>query len=462
MLRATATPMPRDARPGVPHSVGAVAPRAWPVDSWERAARGTVPFLALSLALHAMLVLAIVGFLAPRRPSLTFELPSEVELGFVDAAPGQSVAPALAAPDGPRTDAVEAREPIAVAVTDAPTPPMTDEPEAAAAVEERSARDASGASDEMSSFGAGFSTSTGGGGFGVAGKGARGTMIVFQADLDRIRASSLASEAGTLLDVMPGWQHTLAGSGLEPSEHFRRVFVATPDLGYERLVVSAAVRAGAGAVREAAARVGQAGGAGAPVWAPVHGVQVAPWRSGEVTPRVVALVGGDQLAIVPTDDLRSLLGVAAALGARNASEPDMERARGGAALLAMHDGEALAVAVEGARQFVVGATRAVPLAVRLSVRDLGEFNTEFRATGLYQNASEAKRALSRVDSLRRAWGGNPRAATLGLRSALEQGDLTQRGNRVELRLHLTLHQARYVLELIGQLLRLRAEHVPAP
>jgi hypothetical protein len=383
------------------------------------------------LALHAAVVVAITAVIAPLPSAGELAEGSAVELGIVDL-PGART---------PRAPEPPAPPPVDVA----PSPLREDQPPEGSQPSP---------AEDKSPFGDGLSAVGGDTNFGLGAGGPRGTMIALQADLDVLRTSSLAPEAGTLLELVPGLGRLLSGSGLDPVADFRRVLVATPDFGFARLVASARVRSvGSNGAREALSRAAQSANRGALAWDRNMGLPVAPWPIRDTTPRIVALVEHDQIAITARDDLERLLRVAAALSGRNQGQATMDRAQGATALLAMYEGEALALSIEGARAFVTGATHAVPVSLRLSLRGLDEFHTDVRAIGLYESPAEAKRALAHAEWLRRAWGAQSRAMGLGLQGAVEQAEITQQGNRVELRGSVTLHQMRFLLALLGQVLR---------
>lgn len=404
---------------------------------WVPAARATGPFVALSIALHVALILGVGRNVILPAPAFVVALPNEVELGFVDSKPAAPPAPVPSTPGStaPRDEGLEPAPAVARSVEDSPTP------------------GAPPPSSEPSPFGTGFSASVGAGGIGLGGGGPRGTMIALQVDLDRVRQSKLAADAHLILDLMPAWRPLLAASGLDPVESFRRLAIATPDLGYGHVVLSGRARGGAAAIRDAAERLARADRGVAPVPGSPHGPSVLPWPGRDGTMRVAALVGPDGLAIAPREDLARVLAVAVALGARNAQAPGMDRSAGAASLLAMREDETVALSVEGMRNFVVAATHAVPLTIRLSLGHIDEFQTELRVDATYGRPSEAKQSLAQLAWLRRAWAAQPDARPLGLAGVLDGAEVLQRGSRVELRVKLTLHQVRYLVSAASRLLR---------
>ena len=85
-----------------------------------------------------------------------------------------------------------------------------------------------------------------------------------------------------------------------------------------------------------------------------------------------------------------MLAVSAALERRHARQPGMERAAPPGSLLAMYDGEGMALSIEGVRTFLRGAEFGyAPPALRLSLRHLDEFHATLIAYGYYRSPAAA-------------------------------------------------------------------------
>lgn len=428
-------------------------------------ARPFARFFALSTLLH-LAILAVLGVVIAPDQGADMHVPDSVELGILDAAPGgekSAPAPAPPAPPPARVAPVprpaarhpSARVDVALAAPDASAAEPVVTPDAGARDGgAASAPVASGVASGVASIVAGLGLGFGSGGLGVGGPGAPGAMIALQADLKRIRDSSLLLETEALLDLIPGWQAVLEGSGLDPLRDFGRVWVATPTLRRAHLAISAYVRGGDSAVRQAASRLARRR-RGQGVWTTRDGVATSPWVAADGAERVVALLGHEQMAIARASDISRVRSVAAALAARDAGRVGREGATGAAALLAMADGEAVTLSVEGLHAFVVGDARALPRSLRLSVAPLDEFHTELRAIGLYGDARSAEGSLAFVDALRRLWLEHPRVRYLGLQSALEEAVLAREAATISLTVKLTLHQTRYLLAFVRHTLKAR-------
>jgi hypothetical protein len=430
----------------------------------------TLPFLGLSLALHAALL--ATGLLAVREPEVRFELPELIELGLMDD-PGASGSPPPAAaaaplppapsPPGPAVQA-EARDEDAIAIDAgvahaAPdAPPVADAgapDEAALAALTDAAVSAEASGQGASPSGAGEGLGFGAGGFGSGTGGPLGAVIGLHADLDRIRSTSLVLEASALLEIIPEWQHLLQGSGLDPLADFSRVFVATPSLRRSQLVVSARIKGGEPAFASAVARLAHERGQPAGERSD-GGVRTWPWHDRGPTDRVAGLFSSDQLVIAKPEDVGRVLAVSAALARRHAAQPGMEQAAGAAALLSMYENEAVALSVEGVRQFVEGdAVAYAPLGLRISLHHVDEFNAGLRAFAYYASPEQAAAAFERVEALRVLFAEHPRAAYLGLRSAIQEATFSRDGDTIVIESRLTMHQTRYLLGFVSRALTQR-------
>jgi hypothetical protein len=178
----------------------------------------------------------------------------------------------------------------------------------------------------------------------------------------------------------------------------------------------------------------------------------APWHSRGPTVRVIRALPNDQLVIARAPDVGRIAAVGAALSQRHARQPGMERARGAAALLSMYEGEAVALSVEGVATYVPDSVDYAPRGLRLSLRHLDEYHATLVAYGYYRTPAQAEYAEAKVDALRRGWIDHPRAKFLGLDSALQDATLERRGDTLTLRVKLTLHQTRYLLEFVSRVL----------
>jgi len=433
-------------------------------------------FIVLSLALHLTLFLATGAWLAPP-PLIELDLPDEIELGVMDGDPGEAGEPPPAAPP--------AKEPEKEVVKEKPTPKH--EPELAASdfavdasvttekpntaskdspdggVEMTAAGLATGddgalasevSGDGLAPLGLGGGLGFGAGGFGTGLGGPAGAVIGLHVDLDRIRDSSLILEVSALLELIPEWLHLLDGSGLDPLQDFQRIFVASPSLKRAALVVSGRVRGGQAAIARAVSALAR--DAGKPAAFKQEGeLRVAPWLNRGPTARVIGTTGKDQLVIARPADVSRALAVAAALAVRHGKEKRMERLPGPLALLAMYQGEAVALSIEGVAQYVRGDKRHAPPGLRLSLRPVDELHAELRGYGYYKTAAQAEAALPAFEALRVGWIDHPQAQYLGLQAALEEAKLAREGRTLTLQVTITMHQVRYLMGFVSRALKPR-------
>jgi hypothetical protein len=416
-----------------------------------------------SVLLHAAIFFSLAT--RNRELALPFEIPDQIELGILGPEPGAG-APAPAAPAAKEPEPVEppVRRPPAVAddgyrVVDAGTP----QPAQAPAQTARSAIDSAIAEGEASPLdgnaGGGFGARLGfgSGGFGSGTGGPAGAVIGLHADLDQIRTTSLILEIRALLEIIPEWERLLAGSGLDALNDFSRVFVATPNLKRSGLVVSGRLKAGSTAIRDAAERLAHESGQHAQ-FQPADGLSISRWYNHGPTERSVALVGADQFVIARPDDVGRALAVSAALGQRQSHQSDMEKASGAGALLAMYEGEAAALSVEGVRGFIKGeASSYAPVGLRMSLRHVDEFNADLRIYGYYESPKLAASALPQIETVRTGLIDHPRINYLGMRSAVEEAQIVRAGDTITISTRMTLHQVRYLMAYVSGALKPRGD-----
>ncbi|MFI5308500.1 MAG: hypothetical protein ACHQ53_14170 [Polyangiales bacterium] len=432
-----------------------------------------VTFLALSGLLHVLAFFAVTVAAAYKSP-IDIRLPDEIELGVVENNPGAQGSPPPAAPPAaqkpvpppapaPKPAPKPASDAIVLdagAARDAATPTDAAASDAAPASEvAKSDQPPSGTPGETSGEGQGegdlgAGLGFGSGGFGRSKGGPSGAVIGFHADLDEIRRTSLTLETRGLLELIPEWQKMLQGSGIDPLKDLSRVFVATPSLKRSDLVMSARFVGGKPLLERAVERLAQEKGQSARFEAK-EGLEVAPWYNRGPTAREVAVVAPDQFVVARPQDVSRVLGVSAALARRHAKQPDMEQSTGPAALLAMYPKEAVALSVEGAREFVAGDNSYVPTALRISLWHIDEFHIQLRVFGYYESDKRAGAGLERIDELRHAIADHPRVQYLGLRSAIEEAKLERHGDTLTLESVLTLHQTRYLMGFVTEALKPR-------
>jgi hypothetical protein len=396
-----------------------------------------------SLLVH-LLVFAGLRW-AGTMPEMDFdlELPSEVEFGISDA---PEVEEPLAAPPAP----APAPEP-AVAATDPIArdrrKPDTQTPDAGAA-------DAGSKPESAQTSDAG-----------VAGDGDRpllsayapeGAQIALRVHMGRVRSSELASDVRALLEAIADWRLILDGSGLDPLQDLERLYIASPDLRREHLVIAGTYVGGVEVAQRAVAAMAAARGREAR-WRVQGGIRVAPWHNLDDTERTLALIAPQQFAITRTEDLRRVLQVARALARRKAKR-DGPEVDPGEALLALDQDETLALAVEGARLFARGNLRGIPERLEASVRS-GEGEFDVLATGHFESEATAEQAAAYWGRVRERYAANPLVALIGLREPLADAEITADATTITARTRVSVEQARLVLGFIRDAL---APPAPVP
>jgi hypothetical protein len=190
-------------------------------------------------------------------------------------------------------------------------------------------------------------------------------------------------------------------------------------------------------------------------------IRVAPWHNSDETPRVLALIAPQQFAITRSEDLSRVLQVARALAERRAKAG--VRRDPADALLALDDGETLALSVEGARAFARGNLRGIPERFDASLRELDGGRIEARVRGTFEDAATAQQAAAYWERVRARYADNPLVALIGLREPLAGATLSAEGEQLEVRTEASLQQARVVLGFIrGALAPPPADPVPPP
>lgn len=417
-------------------------------------------WVLVSVLLHSSVLLGLRGRLPEPDRQDFLTLPDSVEFGITEAALSpEGAAAAAAAAKAPATRPPEPKSPPTVRAPRARAPkPVA--ASGAVAVSDESAgpageKDAPSSADAAAASGL-FGSGSGPGLTGDGSSGVGGGTIALNVDLERVRDSALLLETQALLDIIPEWQALLAGSGIDAVRDFRRVFVAAPSLDRAALIVSAEHVLSSARVTSAVSTLAAERGSPAP-FRTESGLPVAAWYNRGPTERVIALTGDKQLLITRGRDLSRVLSVSRALGIARTGQgfaSDEVEARGG--LLAMQPDEAVALWVEGLRRYVRNGPGGIPDAVRLSVFRVDQFYTDLAVAGTYASKADAAEALGIMDGLRAELSNHPRVIFLGLKSALDSARIEQQGSLLRLKVRLTLHQTRYLLGFVRNILRPRS------
>ena len=394
-----------------------------------------------SLVAHA-LVFSLLRW-AGTLPAMDFDLqlPSEVEFGVTNATkvepppveppPQAAVAQPAPAP-GDRKSQTEPRP-------DAPDagPPVEEKPEPIAQPSVPDAGTAPGAGDRPL----------------LAAYAPEGAQIALRVHLGRVRESELAPDVRRFLEGVADWRLILEGSGLDPLEDLERLYIASPDLKRSSLVIAGQYFGGEEVAQQAVAQLALARGREA-AWRRYGAIRVAPWHNLDETERVLALIAPHQFAITRSEDLPRVLQVARALAQRRTKAG--ARVDAADALLALGEGETLALSVEGARLFARGNLRGIPERLEVAVSQLADGPLDVRASAHFEDAQAAEQARLYWDRIRERYASHPLVALTGMRAPLSDAQLEAEDSTLLARTQVSLQQARVVLGF------LRGALAPAP
>jgi hypothetical protein len=399
-----------------------------------------------SLALHAAIGALVYATGVAPDYGFEFQLPSEIEIGLTEATEVEAVAPPPEpAPEAPAASGAGSGLDGGVAYdasrADAGPPPdaarrrrrpdAAVDPDAGALVAETAE---SGEARPVAFLPA-------------------GGQIALRLDLDRVRASPVRADVERLLAEIPDWQALLGGSGVDPVRDLSRVLVATPNLQRSSLVVAGKLSDEAGAPRAIVERMIVAGGA-TPAWEEIEGVSSADWPNPDATPRRVAIVGDRHFVIARPEDLPRVLAIAAArsVGAGEDDAPEGPRETPADALVALPEGAAISIEVEGARNYIRRSPCVVPTRLRVRVEEQdAEVRVSLRA--VFDTEDESQSAAECFDTLRDRALGNPFVAFVGMAGPLGALELGAEGTALDASTRLTYAQVRRLLELARGFLR---------
>lgn len=410
-----------------------------PAAARDSASYATLFGLGGSLLAHlaVYLVISWLGAL----PSLDFEvkLPMEVEFGLTEAVSTTASTPSIPTPP--------ATEPTAPATSDdegleppkpekKPKPKKKPQPDAGSALAE--AKDAGVATPD-----AGVITTTPDA---LAGFAPAGTQLSLRINMARIRESDLVDDVRQLLSSIPDWRLILEGSQIDAVSDLDRLFLASPDLRREKLVIAGQYNGDSERVRAVVANMANARGQVAE-WSMRGSFEVAPWHNTDTTPRVIALVGPQQFVICRPVDLPRVLAVAEGLAkrAKQAGE-DVSTAD---ALLGTSNDEVWSLSVEGARQFVPQRIDAIPTRLQIGVRPIDARKMiEVRAVANFDDATQAETAKRYWDGVRNRFGSHPLVSLMGMSSPLMNARIELDDSQLNARSELNTQQVRMLLGFV--------------
>jgi hypothetical protein len=399
---------------------------------------------AISLVLHASI--GVLVYATGQAPDYGFEfqLPSVIEIGLTEAtevdtapAPEPAAEPASASASGSGSG-LDGGVPYDASFVEAGPPPD--------AARRRRRPDAAVEQD------AGPLVASG------EGEGPRspvaflpaGGQIALRLDIDRVRASPVRAEVERLLAEIPDWQALLGASGVDPVRDLSRVLVATPNLQRSSIVLAGALSSEAASPREIVERMITAAG-GTPSWEELDGAVSADWPNPDATPRRVAIVGDRHFVIARGEDLPRVLAIAAARRAARGEdgEPDVSAAD---ALLALPEGAAISLEIEGARNYIRRSPCVVPTRLRARIEEQGQ-DVRVSLHAVFPSDDEAASAAQCFDDLRARALGNPFVAFVGMAGPLGALTLDAEGSGLDASTRLSYGQVRRLLDLARGLVR---------
>jgi hypothetical protein len=420
-------------------------PRPAPVSDNDPHRRfGTAIGLTVSILVHTGALGAISSITSLPKMDFELHLPSEVEFGLTDgmkmkraalreAVPTESSAEAVPATKAPApSEAVAEVEKKKKPEKKKKTPkkPRNEPPPDAGVKPQPAAADGGTAGD------GGIEPE-------LTGYAPPGAQIALRIDMVRIRDSALSRDVSDLLAAIPDWRLLLEGSGIDPLADLNRVFLASPNLRRSRLVVAGHYNGGEAIAEKAVDNLARERDKKVS-WRSQDGIRYARWLNKDETRRIIALVGPDEFVITRPVDLPRVLAVARALAERR-KEEGKEAVSDTEALLAMEEGEAWSLTVEGARQFARGRVKSVPTRLSVRVFDLAGDQIEVRATGNYDSVEEAEKARRYWNRRRKQFASHPLLGLLGMTAPLLDASVKQEEETVEARTTLTHRQMRVLL-----------------
>jgi hypothetical protein len=274
-----------------------------------------------------------------------------------------------------------------------------------------------------------------------------GAQIALRLHIGRLRDTELANDVNMLLEALPDWRSLMDGSGLDPLRDIERLYIATPDLRRENVVIAGQYVGGDAVAERAVESLGRAHSVKAR-WRKRGAIRVAPWANSDETERVIALIAPEQFAIVRPDDLPRVLEVARALAQRRTVGVPATDAEAADALLGLAESETLSLSVEGARLFAKGNLRGVPERLLASVSQSDDGALDTHVIGNFESEEAAEQARAYWEEMRERYAGNALVALIGLRAPLTDATVTAAGDEVVVDTHVTLQQARVVLGFI--------------
>lgn len=410
-----------------------------------------------SLLVHAAALGAISTLTVLPPIEFELQLPSEVRFGIADGAEEPATPSTVAAPTPEEaTEEVSEKtvEQVGAQQADAESDPGSDrEPKP------KRARKPAPDGGTVQAATAGLQEADAGAAL-LSAYAPEGAQVALRIDLERIRGSILSEDVRSLLAVIPDWQAILGGSGIEPLADLNRLYLASPDLRRENLVVAGQYAGGEEIARKAVANLAAEQGKKAD-WSRKGGLEFAPWLNRDETERIVVLLGSETFVITREMDLPRVIAVARALAERAEREGEQAPAEADA-LLAMPEGVSISLSIEGARLFARGDLRGIPSRLQVTVGESEEGQIRVEAVGVFDSPEQAEAARDWWEKRRQRYMGHPVILLMGLSVPLSNTVVESREERVEVKTVLTIQQMRMVLGFLRSALAPPESTQPEP
>ena len=270
----------------------------------------------------------------------------------------------------------------------------------------------------------------------------KGTQISLRLDLDRVREGALAGEVSALLGALPDVRMLLDGSGVDPMHDLSRLFLASPDLRREHVVMAGRYVGDESLPQNAVASLARERG-GSAAWRKQRGIAVAPWLNADATPRVLALIGPGLFAITREEDLARVVAVARNL--RRTADPQLGDATT-QGLVGMARDEVMTLSIENAKSFVRGPrAEQAPDRLEVSVRQRSPEAVDVETHAEFASEERAALACHFWSELRDRYANHALVGLIGMDGVLRDTKIEQRGAQLTAQSSVPLSRARLLL-----------------
>ena len=223
------------------------------------------------------------------------------------------------------------------------------------------------------------------------------------------------------------------------------MLVATPNLQRSSLVVAGRLADRAPAPSVIVEQLITAGG-GTVAWEDEDGVPTTDWPNPDATPRRVAIVGDRHFVIARGQDMPRVLAIALArVASADTTDPSAPPPVSPAdALVALPEGAAITIEIEGARAYVRQSPCRVP--TRLAARaDEVDGMVRVSLHAVFDSEDESAEAAACFDTLRARALGNPIVSFMGFGAPLGELEIQTEGASLEATTRLSYSHIRSAL-----------------